>query len=108
MPNNGFNDLCRVCGLAQEVPPWGEDGETPTFNICDCCGVEFGYENATLGAVTKFRDAWIRSGAHWFNQGKKPDHWDLLVELARVGYHPMRLMSVRIVLTHWRDAEAKT
>ena len=34
---------CRVCGLDQGEPIWGEDGRTPTYGICSCCGVEFGY-----------------------------------------------------------------
>ncbi len=27
---------CRVCGLKQDFKPWGEDGKTPTFEICGC------------------------------------------------------------------------
>jgi hypothetical protein len=38
---------CRVCGLDQQSPPWGVDGKSPTYAICDCCGVEFGYEDST-------------------------------------------------------------
>jgi hypothetical protein len=33
---------CRICGLKQDFKPWGEDGKTPAFEICSCCGVEFG------------------------------------------------------------------
>jgi hypothetical protein len=33
-----------VCGLEQGELPWGADGATPSFAICDCCGVEFGLE----------------------------------------------------------------
>jgi hypothetical protein len=25
---------CQVCGLVQDEPPWGEFGDTATFNIC--------------------------------------------------------------------------
>ncbi|MGW3351445.1 hypothetical protein ACWDA3_49795 [Nonomuraea rubra] len=32
---------CRVCGLSQADPPWGEDGQNPTWAICHCCGTEF-------------------------------------------------------------------
>ena len=41
--NNEFY-VCRVCGAEQPEAPWGDDGETPTYDICNCCGVEFGYE----------------------------------------------------------------
>ena len=38
--------LCRVCGWKQETAPWGGDGQTASFLICPCCGVEFGYEDS--------------------------------------------------------------
>ena len=77
-------NLCRVCGLFHEDAPWGEDGKTPTFNICECCGVEFGYEDATPEATDKFREAWIKRGCPWFSKAKKPNNWDLPVQLAQV------------------------
>lgn len=42
METNSF--YCRVCGLYLGYQPWGEDGKTPSYEICPCCGVEFGYE----------------------------------------------------------------
>ncbi|PBC22211.1 hypothetical protein CK226_16405 [Mesorhizobium sp. WSM4311] len=37
---------CRVCGLDQSPDmPWGESGGEPSYAICSCCGVEFGYED---------------------------------------------------------------
>lgn len=77
--------LCRVCGLFQEEAPWGDDGKIPTFNICDCCGVEFGCGDATPIAIRQFREAWIESGAHWFNEEKRPDNWNLSLQLAGIG-----------------------
>lgn len=53
---------CRVCGLKYEEPPWGFDGKTPSFEICQCCGVEFGYEDATVVGVNRYRKKWISSG----------------------------------------------
>ena len=84
MHNNYLEYLCRVCGWQQEEPPWGEDGKTPTFNICDCCGVEFGYEDAIPESIAKFRSKWLNNGTHWFNERKKPKDWDLLVQIARI------------------------
>lgn len=86
MHNSKINEhLCRVCGLYQEESPWGADGNTPTFNICDCCGVEFGYEDATPQAAEKFRCAWLASGAQWFDKTKKPMDWKLSAQLAHIG-----------------------
>jgi hypothetical protein len=75
---------CRVCGLEQATPPWGDDGRTPTFEICDWCGVEFGYEDATPRGVAAHRERWLRGGATWFRPEKRPPAWELSVQLARV------------------------
>ena len=33
--------------------------KTPSFGICDCCGVEFGYEDATPEAAGACRRSWL-------------------------------------------------
>ena len=40
MPQNEY--VCRVCGYINDEITW-EKGIYPTYNICPCCGVEFGY-----------------------------------------------------------------
>jgi hypothetical protein len=76
---------CRVCGWTQKDPPWGDDGLSPTFEICDCCGVEFGYEDRTASALIEFRSLWLASGLTWFNNSKMPVNWDLRGQLAKIG-----------------------
>jgi hypothetical protein len=75
MSNNFYNLACRVCGKIQSDPPWGEDGRSPTFDICDCCGVEFGYGDCTLLATKSFREKWLSSGAKWKYPKAKPSNW---------------------------------
>lgn len=72
---------CRVCGFEQEDPPWGQDGNTPSFEICDCCGVEFGYEDRLDKSIQKYRENWINNGAKWHKPGKKPQEWCLNEQL---------------------------
>jgi hypothetical protein len=57
--------FCRVCGFEPADPPWGADGRSPSFDFCACCGVEWGYGDATSGAVAQSRRTWIDSGARW-------------------------------------------
>ncbi|UFH53658.1 hypothetical protein [Spirosoma sp. KNUC1025] len=76
--------LCKVCGFEQLDPPWGEDGRTPTFEICVCCGTEFGYEDATLQGVLKYREKWLKQGAKWYDESYKPANWSLSDQLNRV------------------------
>lgn len=67
---------CRVCGLYIENLPWGEDDKSPTYEICPCCGVEFGNEDYTIESTKRYRQTWINKGANWFNPKQKPEKWD--------------------------------
>jgi hypothetical protein len=75
---------CRVCGLRQFEPPWGEDGKIPSYDICSCCGVEFGNEDYTLESIKSYRIKWMSSGAKWFDKNKKPTEWSLERQLDQV------------------------
>lgn len=72
---------CRVCGFLQDELPWGESEDLPTFNICPCCGVEFGYEDATLYGIRRYRKLWLSGGAKWFNPKLQPKDWTLELQL---------------------------
>ena len=78
------NLACRVCGNIQKDPPWGENDQCPTYDICDCCGVEFGYEDCTLDAIRSFREKWIATGADWKYPKKKPSNWSLEEQLSNI------------------------
>lgn len=78
------NFACRVCGLIQCEEPWGESGENPSFEICDCCGVEFGYEDYTKESVKAYRKKWLETGANWWELKKKPKNWDIEKQLQNI------------------------
>ena len=73
---------CRACGLLQDDLPWGEDGNTPTFTICDCCGTEFGYDDCTKKAIIQSRKRWLSNGAEWQKLSAKPQAWNLSQQLS--------------------------
>jgi hypothetical protein len=75
---------CRVCGLDIESDPWRENGEAPTYEICPCCGVEFGNEDYNLQSVRDYRTKWLGNGAKWFERMEKPDNWDLEEQMKKV------------------------
>jgi hypothetical protein len=79
-----LNLCCRICGLEQKDPPWGKDKKTPNFEICGCCGTEFGYEDVSPVSAKNHRRKWIESGAIWFNPKKKPKEWNLRKQLRNV------------------------
>lgn len=84
MPSDDDRLRCRVCGLPQATPPWGADGRTPSFDICPCCGTEFGYEDTTTAAILEQRRKWLASGAKWFSPKQKPAIWNLHAQLAAI------------------------
>lgn len=75
MHSNDEKMVCRVCGLLQHEPPWGDDGKSPNFDICSCCGVEFGYEDSSKVSVINYRKVWLEHGTKWFDLKKMPEHW---------------------------------
>lgn len=75
------NRFCRVCGYELEFSPWGESNDTPTYEICPCCGAEFGYDDYTPESIKTYREKWIQSGAKWFNPEMKPGNWNLEKQL---------------------------
>ena len=78
------NRFCRVCGFSHDIPPWGEDDHTPSFEICECCGVEFGYEDCTAQSASKYRSEWISNGAQWNDESERPAGWVLEEQLKQV------------------------
>ena len=82
---NKINKLsCKVCGNIQEDPPWGEDGQCPTYDICDCYGTEFGYGDCTLKAIKTSRACWLAKGAQWKCLEEKPKDWCLREQLKNI------------------------
>jgi hypothetical protein len=75
---------CRVCGLYIDDLPWGEDGCSPTYEICSCCGLEFGNEDYTIESTNKYREEWIAKGAKWFESKEKPENWNLEEQLKNI------------------------
>jgi hypothetical protein len=75
---------CRICGLLQEAPIWGEDGGSPSWDICACCGSTFGYEDCLPEAIRANRERWLARGATWFRPDRVPEGWRAEEQLARV------------------------
>ncbi|ENU31605.1 hypothetical protein F991_00372 [Acinetobacter sp. CIP-A165] len=82
--DNNENLACRVCGFIQCEEPWGEDGSTPNFMICACCGTEFGYEDCTKESVKVQRDKWLDAGGRWWELKNKPNNWDMNEQLKNI------------------------
>jgi hypothetical protein len=83
---NAFNSLncCLSCGYKPKYYPWGEDGQSPSMEICPCCGVQFGNEDKTLESLKTYRSKWISNGAKWFSKEDKPEGWDMDAQMKKI------------------------
>lgn len=82
--------LCPVCGYVLDQEPW-EDG-IGSQEICCCCGIQFGYDDAAQGdpvrrvdVYSRWRSTWIEEGMEWRGSGAAPSAWDPLFQLRKIG-----------------------
>src|SRR5688572_3476448 len=65
---NDADNFCRVCGFDCGEPLWVDDGTTPTYLICPCCGAESGLDDETPEQVRQYRDEWLMDNTKWARQ----------------------------------------
>lgn len=77
--------VCLICGYNQLTePPYDADGN-PSYEICPCCGFEFGFDDKSEGIFyTEYRKDWIKNGAVCFNKKLKPLNWDVKQQLRNI------------------------
>lgn len=77
---------CPVCFFDQMPDP------DKDFNICPCCGTEFGNDDVDVSHA-ELRADWIHSGAQWFF-GVPPVGWNRWLQVMRadVGLLPYTAM----------------
>lgn len=73
---------CPVCGYKLDFVPW-IDG-VPADEMCPCCGIQFGYDDACGGNVAnrellylQWRADWRSEGMPWKSKGiSAPSGWN--------------------------------
>jgi hypothetical protein len=66
---------CRICGYSNKDYPWGEDGKSPSYQICPCCGVQFGINDITPEDMQRYFKEWEKNDLRWNNPKEKPVKW---------------------------------
>jgi hypothetical protein len=94
---NHADPLCRACGLELAEPPWRNDGASPTFAICPCCGVEFGYGDCQPESVVARRKKWLSGGAQVVRSEEAAGR--PVSQLQRIGVGPQYSASRKMVST---------
>ncbi len=80
--------FCRVCGYRSDEAPWGDDGRSPSFDLCPCCGVEWGYQDLVATAAEQFQARWLAEGAPWRDRKVPADGLATEERLRRIGVGP--------------------
>lgn len=76
---------CPVCGYTGMKGPYKGKGGFPTYEICVCCGTEFGSEDVD-STHDELRERWIRGGMVWWAKFKDPPtDWDPAHQLSLAG-----------------------
>ncbi len=77
---------CPVCGW----PELQESPRSPTgaasFELCPCCGFEFGYDDDDQGVTyEEARARWIAGGMKWWSTTRSaPEDWDPVKQITAV------------------------
>ena len=82
---------CPACGTALDFAPW--HGGSSSDEICPCCGIQFGYDDAAGGDAERrrqvydsWREKWIAGGMQWTSTGRAaPSDWDPKRQLEEIG-----------------------
>jgi hypothetical protein len=65
---------------------WGK----PSYEVCHCCGFEFGFDDEPESGVVgssfeESRREWIAGGCVWFYPELQPADWSLSAQLETAG-----------------------
>jgi hypothetical protein len=77
--------ICPICGYPNLLEPPCDPSGAASFEICPCCGGELGYNNATIKGLEIYRNQWLATGAHWFDESLRPVNWDIQKQLSNIG-----------------------
>lgn len=77
--------ICPVCGYP-ELDKAAYSKGAPSFEICPCCGYQFGYDDDDQNIThEKWREKWIREGMVWWSRNIKPTNWNPKAQLQSIG-----------------------
>jgi hypothetical protein len=88
-------NICPVCGFDKLLePPYSID-DCPSYEICSCCGFEYGYDDADQHySFEGYREKWIKNGYEFTDEDDKPTGWneqlmrEQLKNTLKVNYKP--------------------
>jgi len=82
-----MNYPCPVCGWPKLEEPARSESGSASFEVCPCCGFEFGFDDDDRGFTYEtWRARWIKAGMKWWSQSRPaPARWNATAQLRRAG-----------------------
>lgn len=69
---------CPICGYNKLVEPPYDEYECPSYEICACCGFEYGFHDDFEGyTFEKYREEWLNNGAPFRRKKDEPIGWSM-------------------------------
>ncbi len=88
-------NICPVCGYDKLTEPPYDLLGYPSYEICSCCGFEYGFDDGSEGKTFEvYRAEWISNGYPFYVVSAKPADWgdteiqNQLKNIEKVNYHP--------------------
>lgn len=70
-------------------PPYLRYFGSPSYEVCACCGFEFGNDDdpgtAPPVSFSAYLEEWRKNGEEWFDDTRKPKNWSLDKQLKQAG-----------------------
>jgi len=78
--------ICPVCGCGELKKPPRSETTGGSYEICPCCGFEFGYHDEDQGISDgEWRRRWVAKGMPWSARTRRPPPgWDPVAQLRRL------------------------
>lgn len=72
-----MNYICLICGFDKLYEPPYDKYSCASFEICPCCGTEFGYHivHPNQEKITLLKEKWIKNGMIFNNNNRIPLNW---------------------------------
>ena len=80
--------LCPVCGWPELAEPPRNAAGAASFEICPCCGFEFGFDDDDRGLTyDAARARWVAGGMKWWSASRPaPAGWEASEQVGRAGF----------------------
>jgi hypothetical protein len=102
--------LCPVCGYPglRDAPHHSDDEGSFSYEICPCCGFEFGFTDVAEGIMpAAYRGVWVRQGMKWYSSSSPcPPDWDGITQVMSIPEDVVQSYNKRL-LSHspWQNPE---